>query len=285
MTGVAYDAPRPDHTCTLHQPGSRACHNNHGCRCRECTDETNRWHLKYKTGQTNRVPASLVRTHLERLIAAGQTPAGISIAAAVASSTVSRILGGQRFVNRLQALALLAVTPDPPNAGHVNATGTARRLQALSAIGWDSAEVARRLHVRPERVQEMRSMASPTLYVATAQRVEQVYDQLSMTPNTGWRAHRSRTIAAQRGWMPPLAWDEGRGTNGIDNPKAKPHRARPVPTPRRTTDAEVLHLIGTDSADGIARRLGFANLDSLATTIGRHDKQLADKLRAAKEVA
>ena len=82
-----------------------------------------------------------------------------------------------------------------------------------------------------------------------------------------------------------MAWDDDLGPHGIDNPRARPALADGPLRHLGETPVEVERMLGTDSGNNIAKRLGYADVDSLATTIGRKDKHLAQRLRRAKEVA
>lgn len=98
---------------------------------------------------------------------------------------------------------------------HVDSIGTARRLQALAAIGWSLDELTMYLGWPKGSVQNRRTARWPTVTRATADRVARVYDELSMTPGPSSRA---RDLAVRRGWSPPLAWND----DEIDDPAAKP---------------------------------------------------------------
>lgn len=107
----------------------------------------------------------------------------------------------------------------------IDAVGTTRRLQALYAIGWTSAQIGPRLGVTPARVSHLVSGKQPKVHRHTAARVARVYDDLSMTVprDPGHleprhiRIHdRQRRQSANKGWPPPLAWDD------IDDPTEEP---------------------------------------------------------------
>jgi hypothetical protein len=97
---------------------------------------------------------------------------------------------------------------------------------------------------------------------STARRVEQLYDQLSMTvgPN-----QRVREDAQRKRWAPPMAWDDTCMCHGececsfIDDPKAQPkgvlvgHIPR-VPFPQRYRE---LRALGYATDTEIAWRLGM----------------------------
>jgi DNA-binding NarL/FixJ family response regulator len=98
----------------------------------------------------------------------------------------------------------------------INSLGTARRLQALAAIGWSCPDLAVELgYGSYAAVSYLQRRDRPTVLRSIAERVAAVYDRLSMTPGASVRAVRT---AARNGWAPPLAWDD----DEIDLPQAKP---------------------------------------------------------------
>lgn len=112
-----------------------------------------------------------------------------------------------------------------------DATGVARRLQALAVLGWTSRDLAPLLGVSDARVQHLTNMKYPKAHPDTIAAVRALYDRLSMTVPVdhkttgrgGAAVHaRQRRAAAAKGYLPPLAWDD----DTIDDPRAKPHRPR-----------------------------------------------------------
>lgn len=98
----------------------------------------------------------------------------------------------------------------------VNSLGTARRLQALAAIGWSCPALAAELgYGSYAAVTYLQRRYRTTVLRSIAERVSAVYDRLSMTPGPSVRAVRT---AARNGWAPPLAWDD----DEIDDPTARP---------------------------------------------------------------
>src|ERR1044072_5452466 len=63
----------------------------------------------------------------------------------------------------------------------VDATGTARRMRALAAIGWSPTALAPHLGLSRARVQNIRGDYRSTVTRETADRVIAVYDKLSGT--------------------------------------------------------------------------------------------------------
>lgn len=107
-------------------------------------------------------------------------------------------------------------------------TGTERRLQALVASGYSQAQIAREMSTHESWLSRLVNGYGHSVNAETVARVKQVYDRLAMTPGPSDRARRQ---ARERGWAPPLAWDD----DDIDNPAAKPDVGvhRPVSFPER----------------------------------------------------
>ncbi len=108
------------------------------------------------------------------------------------------------------------------NPHMLNAVGTRRRIQALSAIGWTYGDLAERLGVTRSAVHHLTD-ERPRIEATTARRITALYDRLSMTPGPS-AITRARALAA--GWPPPLAWDD----DTIDDPTAKPSLGPPPST-------------------------------------------------------
>lgn len=99
----------------------------------------------------------------------------------------------------------------PPYAAH-DARGVRRRLEALLALGWTIPDVATRVGVN--RALALRWLTATTVEAKTIERVSQVFTELCMqqpptdTPNRLGIVNRTRALAASRGYLPPLAWDD-----------------------------------------------------------------------------
>lgn len=111
---------------------------------------------------------------------------------------------------------------NPGKAGHVDATGTRRRIQALAAMGWSANVIASRVGISEETLSKWRS--ATLVSRGTAKKVARWYDELSMlNPPVRDRWERysvgsTKGRARAAGWAPPLAWDE----ETIDDPTAVP---------------------------------------------------------------
>lgn len=226
--------PRTDHTCTLHEPGARACYGAHACRCRACTDAATRWQRHYNHARTHgarlTVDATPIAQHVARLLAVGMTQDDIAEAAGVTRGTVRNIRRGRvQRVSHVTAGRLLAVKPRSAG-GHaeVSARGTARRLQSLACMGWDCETLAPIVGYSATFLRHLRAEMRPTVHAATRDHVHAVWDRLALVPHVGATAGRARMFAARHGWAPPLAWDD----ETIDDPDAQPQPARDD-TPRQ----------------------------------------------------
>ena len=251
------------HDCTKHTPGTRTCYVAHGCRCTPCRAEATRWqrhfnHAKRTTGHGLTIPADPVRRHVEHLRAQGMTMLEIARASGVSRGTLRNIKEGRiERTTRKTAAALVAVR-QRTEAGHgrVDSRGTARRLQALAALGYDGTDLAPLLGWSPTYVRHLRAPETAAVHAATHDRVAEVYAQLQATPGTNTRA---RLFAARRKWAPPAAWDDGTGPHGIDNPDAQPVGVRP---PARRADGRYAPHLADDLAEAIDTGAALADLEA-----------------------
>jgi predicted transcriptional regulator len=248
-----------------------------GCRCDACR-AANRAEASWRNRQIlygrwqPYVDAQPVREHLRRLATAGigwRRAAGL---ARVSTGAVSRILYGgpgerppSQRARPHTAAAILAVTPSPGQLAPgalTDSTGSRRRLQALVATGWSQARLARELGLTAANFGAM--MRCDHVTAGTARAVSDLYDQLWDQPppehdqRTRIAASRARRYAAERGWAPPLAWDD----DLIDNPAAGPAEGWQRPARRRSADLaeEAQELFGREgyTREHAAARLGVA---------------------------
>lgn len=187
--------------------------------CEACLKAERRYNKQRRydraRGIYRRVDAALVTKHVRRLHASGLTYRQIARIADVEATCVYQLLRGRSaFLQRTTAAKLLAVRPGQmPVHGWVDVTGTRRRLQALVAIGWTQAELARRLGVSSSHIQYYLYGDAQTVHVDRHKQVAELFEKLHMIPGPSKRA---RTTAARNGWAPPLAWDN------IDDPAERP---------------------------------------------------------------
>ncbi len=148
----------------------------------------------------------------------GMSQRQIADAARVGHCTINRIAAGNSpYIWATTAAAILAVRPAAGPRPHdsVDSTGTARRLQALAAVGWGAGRLAPMLGIADRYVQSYRRRERPAILAKTAAAVAELYARLEGTAGPDTQARRS---ALARGWVPPLAWDDGT----IDDPDAQP---------------------------------------------------------------
>lgn len=216
--------------------GTRACYLA-GCKRPECA----RAHYAYEIARQRAIisgqwqpwtDAGPARDHVGRLVATGLTETNIARLAGVRQGTVYRLLHGckgnppSRRIRPEASRAILAVHPDVPPAGTVDATGTRRRLQALVACGWTQSQLAARLGMKPTNLSAMLRgfRGQKTVLASTAIAVRGLYARLWDVPppesakREGAQARAARLMAAARGWPPPMAWDD----EAIDDPRACP---------------------------------------------------------------
>jgi hypothetical protein len=213
------------HPRARHVHGTRAAYVKDRCRCTDCTAANTAAGRAVHRAQTFGrwrpfMDAAPVRDHIRALRAAGVGVQQIAMLAGISTSHV-RELGkpgrdGNPSVRRVRpetAQRVLRIRVDQANRGPrslVAATGTRRRLQALIAVGWPHDELAARLGRGSAGLR--RSMLSDSVTAQTAQDVSDLYEQLwNRRPpqSTDQRAaDTARASAADRGWLPPLAWDD-----------------------------------------------------------------------------
>lgn len=164
------------------------------------------------------------RLHLARLRAAGMSWAHIAELSGIHRDTL-RNIDDTRRVETLTEESVLAVQPAAPEGRGANRAGpgSARRLQALIAIGWPLRWIGRHLGIDSRnlwRVVYQRAAVTGS----TAAKIARTYDALwDKKPPTGTTRERIAVakalgMARRNGWVPPLAWDED-----IDDPAARPH--------------------------------------------------------------
>ena len=153
--------------------------------------------------------------------------------------------------------------------------GTQRRIQALMAMGWTSQDIADAAGLchRAKVTSILNGQKGrPAVWVtqSTRDRIAAVYDTLSMRlPDMTRGRQRTRTIAARKGYAPPLAWDD------IDTdpaPMGVRHRELVQRHDHHTwEDHDELQAQGYTRAQ-IAHRLGMT-VDALEKSLARRRKE------------
>jgi plasmid maintenance system antidote protein VapI len=158
----------------------------------------------------------------------------------------------------------------------VPSVGTVRRLRALYALGWTCVQLGERMGVTKTRVAQLLSGRCITVMPETAEKVADLYRDLSMVVPMDQPAkrrgdspihERTRRHARKRGWLPPLAWDD----DLIDRPDAEPVVLEPTvrsgggrPASEVVEDIEwLLEHNPLSTATELAHRLGYAGKSAI----------------------
>lgn len=175
--------------------------------------------LRRTKGIPGYVPAAPVARHIRHLQTAQWTQSDIAMASHVDRRTIHGLIKGERpQVQRPVAAAILALNPDEPPV-RVPAIGTARRVQALAAVGWTLTQTARDARLPMSFVRDLATGRYQRVPREAADAVAELYRARCMTP--GPSAH-ARTVAARNHWPSALAWDD------IDDPHERPTQMRPA---------------------------------------------------------
>lgn len=218
------------------RPHGYAKYKLEGCRCNTCgwaVSEYTRVRAERIAAGTWRLDSAPVRVHIRALGAAGMGYKRVAAVAGISVSTVGRVLYGRHdkgtpppaTIRYDLGTKLLAVEPDLHPNSSIEASGTARRIQALVAIGHTITAVAHEIGWTLQNLSSLAHSGSIPLAarveVRTAQAVSRLYDRWSMVVPQGVQADRARGHARRLGWVPPLAWDD----EEIDDPFASPAEA------------------------------------------------------------
>ncbi|MEJ9078826.1 hypothetical protein WKY82_10430 [Gordonia malaquae] len=202
--------------------------------CKRCYVAHRDRQIGYGRWAVDRIDPTPTVDHIQSLVDKGMSLASISIAAGLAPATVGKIVRGDvSWVAGETAERIAAVTAPAqdwrtlPDRALVCPVGTARRLQALSALGWPQTVLAEELGVAQQAAARLIGAARPTVQAGTARAVAALFDRLSMTPGP---SHSALLRAERKGWARPLEWDE----NTIDDPDSSPDFGTAAFNPRRT---------------------------------------------------
>jgi hypothetical protein len=236
-------SPQPcHHKQASHVHGTHACYVLDACRCRECVTANTAYERarsrQHAYGRWNGyVDAQHAREHVEKLQAQGMGWKRIARAADVPTGTMWKLIYGVPSSGRPPSArirpateaAILAVRLNLAPGAIVPGIGTARRLQALVALGWSMSKLATLLDVTPANFGPI-IHGTRNVQAATDRAVRDLYDELwnQQGPRDGHRDKiaysRATRYAAAHQWAPPMAWDEG----AIDDPDATPDTGSPA---------------------------------------------------------
>ena len=206
--------------------GTATAYSRHGCRCDICRAATARrtkvWRLDRLRGVEHLVDAEPLRDHVAELMAAGMSFKAIALTAGWASRNALADAMSRKRVTPRTLARVLAVYPELDNRkdAYVDATGSARRLQALAINGWPTRNLAKQLgHKDPATIQHIANGKTPTIRLRTKDDIRALFDDLWDQPGP---SKRTADIAKARGWLPALAWDD----DLIDQPGYQPQDVR-----------------------------------------------------------
>lgn len=202
-----------------HQHGESRTEGTHGCTCQPCRSarysrDQRRLHAHRRgVAVPQYVPADDVRAHLAMLAETGATLGAIATAAGVHRDTISRLINDQRrMVQTPIRLRILAVrTSDIDGTG--TSIGAHRRLQALAALGWSSAQIADAAGMH-QRVVLKYTTSDEHIRTPARRRIVAVHRKLwNQQPPTATAGQRAavtyqRNKAARLGWVVTAAWDD-----------------------------------------------------------------------------
>lgn len=200
----------------------RSCYVS-GCDHPECA-AANRAYSKERakvTWQPDRVDAEYARAHVTMLRNKGMGLREIARASGVHRSTLANLFRSNKsgkpaaYLTRATHEKIMAVTLRRPNGSRVLGIGTARRAQALVAMGWTQTYLAERIGWTGGNFSTL--LNGRPVRKDTAIKVARLYEELKYRRGP---SDRARTRAAKYGWAFPDEW-EGLA---IDDPKTNPRR-------------------------------------------------------------
>jgi transcriptional regulator with XRE-family HTH domain len=282
------------HPYARHQHGTRDAYCLDKCRCHPCKVANRHSEQDRRRERAYGRPGALVdaepaRRHVRGLMAGGMGLKQIAAVSGVARGRLTDLLYGRgsadprevrpprKRIHRDLAASLLAVQLTLAPGAHIPNVGTQRRIQALVAVGWSMTRIAAELGMGRSNFGPV-AHGARNVTVATAQAVAALYDRRwDQAPPTSTTAdltayRRARRYAADHGWVPPLAWDDG----ALDDPDARPADLRDHRRVNHTRvdpeDVEFLLETAATRAE-IAQRLHVqpGTLEQQLKRLGRRD--------------
>jgi hypothetical protein len=188
------------------------------CRCDACRAAATRLAKTQELRRLRGIPAytdrTIVAAHVNRLIAASWTRTQIADMAKVGRKTVWNVLNSSlATVHTTTAQALLAL--DPAAApGFRPALGAARRVRALSAMGWPLWWTAAQAGLSETGLRDISSGRTKSVSIARFDAIDRVYRRFA--GRLGPSEAAMKTARAKQ-WVTAAAW------NDIDDPNDRPH--------------------------------------------------------------
>jgi hypothetical protein len=170
---------------------------------------------------TTKIDSAAARAHIQQLQHIGIGPKRLSELSEVPVATIHHILWGtgrapSRRTEATIADAILSVPADPLLAAPgavIDSPGTRRRLWALIAAGWSTAELARRLGVAAPNLRPI-LLHRTRVECRTAHGVRAMFEELwdvappQDTPRQKRAVREARERACAAGWPTAAGWDD-----------------------------------------------------------------------------
>lgn len=142
----------------------------------------------------------------------------------------------------------------------IDSTGTRRRIQALMLLGYTASDIGALAGLSRHAIYNLtRASVRPQVERPHAEAIARLYDKLWDKPAPD--SHGARYVSRQsqkRGYVPPLAWDEG----SIDDPEAQPNTSG--------DESNVIDFVAVERAvAGMDVQLTDAELEAAAAALMR----------------
>lgn len=306
--------PKPCvHKIANHQHGDRSMYVLDRCRCLPCCHAASVYEQARKKrnayGRSNLVDADPVRQHVAALTAAGIGLKRIVSVSGVPQGALWKLMYGKKNadgtmrpskrVTKQTADKLLALNPADPallaQGAKVDSTGAARRLQALTCLGWSVNRLAAMSGIDRQVLDQ--ALHGGQVVAAHTRSIAALYDSLWDRPAPAddhrerISVSRTRNRAKAAGWASPLAWDD----DTIDDPAARPISGRSLPAAfdeiavERAMSGDVVALRPVERAE-VVHRLTAAGYSAseIAPRVGidaRSVQRIRDDRRRAEDAA
>lgn len=189
------------------------------CRCDLCRAAALRMAKTQELRRLRGIPAYVARetvaAHVTTLLKAGWDRQEIADAANISRKTVFNVLNSSAAIVQLgTAEALLRLRPEAAPSPRCPALGAARRVRALSAMGWPLWWQAERIGISDAGLRDVCSGRTKTVSPERFDAVDRVYRIYAMRIGP---SDAARKTARAKQWATAAAW------NDIDDPKDRPH--------------------------------------------------------------
>lgn len=197
------------------------CYDKHKCRCGDCIAWRREYTRRIRDWKRQGLPTSMYvdaapyRERIQHALARGASLGGIARQTGVAYNTVNLVAAGRTLsINPDTADKLERLKGAPTN--RIPAYKVRRRLEALQAIGYSLANVAREVGCSPEALQRICRGERESVKGVLARRVAAFYRAHENRPYEGPEAALALARARRLGFAVPAAWD------CIDDPAEQP---------------------------------------------------------------